>query len=85
MALRLQLAPQAVHTLSRCPAPVRERVQCELGALVAAQPVGRRGSAAETVVLHSGFHVRYQLDAHHGLLNLLDLWAPKDAPRSLPV
>ena len=85
MALRLHLAPQAVHTLSCCSAPVRERVQCELGALVAAQPVGPRASAVGTVVLHSGFHVRYRLDALHGLLHLLDLWAPKDSPEARPV
>jgi len=76
MALRLHLAPQAVDTLSCCPAPVRERLQCELGALLAAQPGEGRSGAADTVVLHSGFHVRYQLEARQGLLHLLDLWAP---------
>lgn len=85
MALRLHLAPQAVQTLSCCSAPVRERVQCELGALVAAQPVEGLASAAGTAVLHSGFHVRYQLDALHGLLHLLDLWAPRDAEGLRPV
>ncbi len=85
MALRLHLAPQAVKTLSCCSAPVRERVQCELGALVAAQPVGGHASAAGTAVLHSGFHVRYQLDALHGLLHLLDLWAPRNAEGLQPV
>lgn len=85
MALRLQLAPQAVHALTCCPAPVRERVQCELGALAAAEPAERRASTARTVVLHSGFHVRYHLDAPHGLLHLLDLWAPKDARGVRPV
>lgn len=85
MALRLHLAPQAVHTLTCCSAPVRERVQCELGALLAAQPGEGRAGAADTVVLHSGFHVRYQLDAPHGLLHLLDLWAPKEGVGPRPV
>jgi hypothetical protein len=84
MALRLHLSSQAVHTLSQCSAAVRERLQCELGALTMVQP-GERRAPAGTLVLHSGFHVRYQLDAHRGLLHLLDVWAPEDAPGARPV
>lgn len=82
MALRLHLAPQAVHTLSHCPASVREQVQHELGALVAAPPrdaVERRATGAGgTVLLLSGYRVHYQLDLTQGLLSLLDLRAPAE-------
>ncbi|MFP2932584.1 hypothetical protein ACLESO_47045 [Pyxidicoccus sp. 3LG] len=79
MALRLQLAPRAVRTLCGCPPPVREQLQCELGALAAGLPLdgplvlGRAG----LVVLDSGFRVRYHLDAGHGLLRLTHVQAPQ--------
>ncbi len=84
MALRLHLAPQAVHALSRCPAAVREQLQYELGDFLAAPPpssVERLVPGAPgTAVLHSGFRVSFQLDATQGLLHLLDLREPARAP-----
>jgi hypothetical protein len=78
MALRLQLAPRALRTLTGCPASVRERLQYELGALAAGLPLeGPPGpERAELVVLASGFRVRYWLELHHGLLRLTHVLAP---------
>ncbi|MCP3139969.1 hypothetical protein [Pyxidicoccus xibeiensis] len=79
MALRLQLAPRALRTLSGCPSSMREQVQCELGALAAGLPLdgplvlGQSG----LVVLDSGFRVRYHLDPGHGLLRLTHVQAPQ--------
>jgi hypothetical protein len=87
MALRLHLAPQAVDTLSHCPAAVREQLQYELGDFLAAPPPSSAErhvpGAAGTAVLHSGFHVRYQLDTTRGLLHLLDLRAPAPLPHTV--
>ena len=81
MAFRLHLAPQAVNTLSHCPAAVREQVQHELGALLAAplrDLVGWRATGRGMVLLRSGHRVLYQVDAARGLLSLLDVRAPAE-------
>jgi hypothetical protein len=78
MALRLQLAPRALRTLCGCPSSVRERLQCELGALVAGLPLDGPlvSERAGLVVLDSGFRVRYRLEPGHGLLRLTHMQAP---------
>ncbi|AEI64186.1 hypothetical protein LILAB_11375 [Corallococcus macrosporus] len=78
MALRLQLAPRALRTLAGCPTPVREKLQCELGALAAGLPLDGplRSDQGGLVVLDSGFRVRYQLDLGRGLLRLTHVAAP---------
>ncbi len=87
MALRLHLAPNALRALSECPAAVRETLQYELGAHFAAPLLHPAGcvppGTSGTVVLHSGFHVRYRLELEHGLLHLLELLAPSTPPVAL--
>lgn len=79
MALRLQLAPRALRTLTGCPSALREQLQYELGALTAGLPLegppvhGKAG----LVVLSSGFRVRYWLERGHGLVRLTHLLAPE--------
>jgi alkanesulfonate monooxygenase SsuD/methylene tetrahydromethanopterin reductase-like flavin-dependent oxidoreductase (luciferase family) len=78
MALRLQLAPQALRILSGCPSTVRERLQAELGALAAGLPLDGPPvpGGAGLVVLDSGFRVRYRLERSHRLLLLTHMQAP---------
>ncbi|WIG93648.1 hypothetical protein KGD87_24080 [Myxococcus sp. SDU36] len=85
MALRLQLAPRALRTLAGCPTPVREQLQCELGALVAGLPLDGplRSDQGGVVVLDSGFRVRYRLDLGRSLLRLTHVAAPA-LPRPWP-
>ncbi len=85
MALRLQLAPRALRTLAGCSTPVREKLQCELGALAAGLPLDGplMQDHGGLVVLDSGFRVRYLLDLGRGLLRLTHLAAPV-APHPWP-
>lgn len=85
MALRLQLAPRALRTLAGCSTPVREKLQCELGALAAGLPLDGPlvSDQGGLVVLDSGFRVRYQLDLGRGLLRLTHVAAPS-LPRPWP-
>ena len=78
MALRLQLAPRALRTLCGCSSAMRERLQCELGALAAGLPLGAPldPEHAGLVVLDSGFRVRYRLELGHGLLRLTHVQPP---------
>lgn len=83
MALRLQLAPRALRTLCGCSSSLRERLQCELGALAAGLPLEGRldPGRAGLVVLDSGFRVRYRLELGHGLLRLTHVQAPSSHAR----
>ncbi len=79
MALRLQLAPQALRILSGCPSAIRQRLQSELGALAAGLPLDGPPvpEGAGMVVLDSGFRVRYRLERRHRLLLLTHMQAPE--------
>jgi hypothetical protein len=83
MALRLQLAPRALRTLCGCPSSMRERLQSELGALVAGLPLDGPLVPGGTglVVLDSGFRVRYRLELAHRLLLLTHVAAPHTQAR----
>ncbi|GHG79205.1 hypothetical protein GCM10012319_30750 [Comamonas sp. KCTC 72670] len=81
MALRLQLAPRALRTLADCSTPVRQKLQCELGALAAGLPLDGPLMPDQdgSVVLDSGFRVRYELDLGRGLLRLTHVAAPSSS------
>jgi hypothetical protein len=88
MALRLQLAPEAVRVLSGCQPALRERLLHELGAIFTGSllDAGCQGPGADTsgaCALPSGFHVRYALDGKQGLLHLLELQCPEEASPAL--
>ncbi|MCY1018915.1 hypothetical protein [Pyxidicoccus sp. MSG2] len=78
MAFRLQLEPRALRTLRGCPSAVRERLQSELGALVAGLPLEGPPVTvrAGLVVLDSGFRVHYHLESGHGLVRLTHMQPP---------